>query len=242
MNNVLITGCPRSGTTLALQVLCPKLTPSQLTAGSDVNEPTMLSDAIESGNSKRVAGAIINMMANPHRTVKHPFAAICLDQLTMWHEHFSILGIYRDLRQVVPSVFEHHNNHSVIGDDNLWKSWAAFDESMTKFERVMLLWQEAHLRIAKWPGKKTLWRYGMWHEWEVNARPTMCDSCETSQTIIDDVLTTGHVFSNKMDNFNAWGQLMHDGEISGKEEEQAEKAIETVVDAYWKAGMWNITL
>lgn len=232
----VITGFPRSGTTLALRVSCLGLKPGDMTAGGYVNEPRKLSGAIDSGIREGLDDIFTEVLDNDFGIVKHPFASLVLGDVS---PRFKVISVFRDLREVVCSVYSHHNRESVVGNKNSWMKWAPFNVSMSKFERVAASWTAAHLAVAAYQGDVDVWSYGFWDEWDVvnsDLHWTYPDSRETSGGVIMDVMS-GKTFSDRSCGSSEWDALKGAGMVGGKEEKQAEKAMNEVIKAYSMRGI-----
>ena len=236
MRGLVITGFPRSGTTLALRVLCPGLSPGQMSAGGLVNEPREVSEALATGNPGEVSSSIKSSLNNGFGIVKHPFLSFALSRM---EPKFRVLSIFRDLREVVCSVYVHHNRSSVVGDDNSWKAWAPFDFSMSRMERVVAAWKSAHLSVLGYRGELEVWSYGFWKGWRVECddiSSTYPDARESSAGVIEDV-ARGATFSESGSGRENWQSLVEKKEVGPDEIMLVKRVQDEVMRAYYGKGI-----
>jgi len=230
----VITGYPRSGTTLALRVTC-NLTEEEMISGSDVNEPRRVTTALESGEGINVADALRISLMNRHAVVKHPCLSLAMAYIP---RGVKVIMIFRDLREVIASVYKHYNNRNILGNDNLWQHWLRFNTKMTRFERVLFSWTQAHYCAAAWPGPLQVLSYGIWDKWPVRNDQTqhMYGGTEdTDADVLKDV-QRGIIFSSRRCNPSSFRALIDSGKISSTEDQIAKHAVNSVVRSYMERG------
>lgn len=214
MLGTLITGCPRSGTTLALKVLCPDLTPEEALPSSTHNEPYTFWDWCYHWDDPardvitEVRTKIPQLVARSrHHVIKSPHAT---PLLTLLDPDYRVIVTFRDIRLVVASMLDHKNTHKYgLCDDPYWKRMQREPKDITHMNVVQRALANAELYVrcgVEYCGSTEVWSYGFWDEWECNASDITnlyAKLDETPERVRDDV-ANNTIFSNKSFTIDTW--------------------------------------
>lgn len=217
----IITGCVRSGTTLALRIYAKDLYREEERVPSAINEPEALTRAIRLHESERIQSELVASLNNRLGIVKSPHLGFVLPEID---SSSRIIAIYRDLRQVIPSMLEHENVRKYDLESDYWHEWCNTVPGTDAFTRSLQFAVSLYESILRSKGKIELWNYGFWGEWEINAQSwghLYSREGETSARVRAG-LGAGSIFSNASMNLIAWKNVCRDYNLSSKQIEKLE--------------------
>ena len=213
----LITGCVRSGTTLALRVLTPDLTVDEEIVPSPVNEPKGLTDAIRGNQLHEVQVELERGLMNRCRTLKSPHIGFYLPLL---RGDFRTVVVVRDLRQIIPSMISHSDVMKYDLGASFWHGFCGKTFGSDDFAKAHAFAVSIYESIGRYHGELEVWNYGCWNEWTVRARSIKhlySRAGQTSGRVIQDV-KDGQLFSNASATLDAWLRVCEERNISRETE------------------------
>ena len=249
----LIAGSPRSGTTLALKVLCSDLRPEETLVGGSHNEPPTFWDwCIHRNDSTRNIAAEVNLILpellkqSRHGIVKAPHAISVLGVLAL---KYRVILTFRDIRLVVASMLNHAPSVRLgLSATPYWRGLIddpSVIEPMTLVQRALLYAKTFMLHGLDYRGKLELWNYGFWDEWKCNAmtlRDLYQSAVETSKRVRDDVIDNDAIFSNASFTLDAWNEAREVHKISDAEDAEVRATNDRIVRLYRERGLEAKTL
>lgn len=239
---IIITGSPRSGTTLALRIYCPDLTPEEEHAGSAFNEPQPLSNLILQGNVGEALLLLPITMLNRHHLIKSPHMALLLPYVK---PKYRVIVTFRDLRLIVPSMLRHPNARRLeLSDNPYWAKYASVKIPDDPIMKAALVAELFYRSIVAYAGPIEVWNYGFWHEWVVRNKRIahLYDRVEeTSPPVVQDV-REGKIFSNKRFTIRAWQEFCADFGVIEAQQLAICEANERIKRLYQEHGLQVKTL
>lgn len=249
----LITGSPRSGTTLALRVLCEGLTTEEVKLGATHNEPGELWDwCINWNNLARDIPTEINsklpaiVKRSRHNVIKSPHATTWFSFLEpLYHVIFT----FRDLRLIVASMLNHEptQRHGLTATP-YWAPMLTSKQDIGAMNCVQRALMNAQLFIVRgldYKGKMDIWNYGFWDEWScynksiTNLYP---QPLEDSQRVVNDVTDNNALFSNVSFTLDTWEQAREQFKITNDDAEAVCAMNRELVQLYRDRGFNAKTL
>ena len=235
----IITGSPRSGTSLALSLYYWMETGNELVVGSGCNEPVALTTNVglrqEEAFHRNLEG-----LASEFPVIKSPVIGAMLPLIkTTEHE---VIVTFRDIRLVAPSVYKHHQGViSIIGQEKpFWMLYSDEPVPDNPFERVVKFWEFLYLSIAEYAGPMSVLNYGFWMEWP---QPGGC--CwkisdrldkEISKAIICG-MRNGLPYGNSSFDITVWGTFLDTYHLSDAQIIRAVEANERVKAKFAEKGL-----
>jgi hypothetical protein len=234
----LITGSVRSGTTLALRIFCPDLTPEEEKDKSIFNEYGPFTNQIIRGKTRRASRVLPIILAkNRLYTLKSPHLAFLLPDLP---PRYRVIVTFRDLRMVVPSMLRHRNVQRIL--DSAKPYWAHYINQplpQDPISQAILVAKEHYLHAVQYRGPIELWNYGYWDEWHVknhNTKRLYSRKAESSEAILHDI-QEGKIFSDKMFNLDSWKRCCKQNHISLHQLRMVEEAHKEIKRKFEKKGI-----
>jgi hypothetical protein len=238
----VITGSFRSGTTLALRLLCPDLTPEEERDGSAFNEPQPFVYHIFRREPDKAVQDFPTVIANRHRLIKAPQMGLCLDA---FEPDFEVITVFRDLRTLVPSIVRHDNAaHFNLCDDPFWAHYAGVSLPDHPVERALLSALCHYRLIARYEGAMRVWNYGFWDDWEVrntNIASLYDRPGETSPQVLEDV-RNGRLFSRGSFHPGIWNDFCSEYGLDRRQRRLFDEAAEELAALYAARGLTLKTL
>lgn len=231
----LITGSVRSGTTLALRVLAPSLSPKEEVAPSTFNEAASLTSAIRSGDFDVAFAQLDENLQNRYGLVKSPHMGFLLPELTATAR---IVITFRDLRQVIASILRHPNARQFDINASYWHRWCPTRPPSDEFARAYYFSLSIYLRISEYAGPLEIWNYGFWDNWEMQSSQIghlYSRTMETSPSVIADV-QSGKVFSDASMTLNSWEVMCENLSISESQKTMVNEGIDMLKALYADRG------
>jgi hypothetical protein len=239
----IITGSPRSGTTLALRVYCPSLRVEEEKAGSIFNEPQPLTRTIVNQSDLNKALALLPLaLKNVYCLIKTPHIAFIAPYI---EPKYKFIVTFRDLRFIIPSMLKHPITPKLeLSNKPYWLNYVQVKVPDDLIERAILVAEESYKCIFRYKGQVEVWNYGFWNEWIVRNKEIKHlygRKGETSKPVLDDIYE-GRVFSDKNFSFAAWNEFCSDFNISKIYQEKICEANERIKKLYKKRGIELKTL
>jgi hypothetical protein len=229
---VIITGCARAGTTLALRVFCRDLTPDEERAGSGPNEPQPFTNTVMAGDQARASELLRQALRNRHRVVKSPHASVLMPSLD---PGYRVIAIFRDLRLLIPSMMRHpHTPKTEIAPDPYWTKYSGTVASPDAVERARQAAEFFYESILRYKGPMEVWSYGAWEGWRVRNRDIQKlygRRGETSQRVLDDV-RSGQLFSDRSFSFDVWRDFCDEHRVPASRRKAVDETNERLAQAY----------
>jgi len=211
----IIAGAPRSGTTLALKILCDGLTPPEVIEGGVYNEPGEIWELVTGWSDPArdiAAEAEVQIpqliQRSRYHTIKSPHISPLFAALT---PQYRVILTFRDLRLVVASMLNHKQTRvlALCAAEPYWVPMLKEPQDVSKMNVVQraLTGAEMFTRAGvDYRGEMKVWSYGFWDDWECNVkdiRSLYQREGETSRRALDDV-SKGVVFSNLSFTLDTW--------------------------------------
>ena len=242
----------RSGTTLALKVLCPGLTPAEVEHGSAQNEPPCFWEwLVNYRNPTRNLVTEVNakvpelMEQSRHHVVKSPHATPILSMLD---SKYRVIITFRDIRLVAASMLNHMFSREVslteIADWRDLLDGPTDLANMSMAERAILGAYTLTRFGTAYHGKTEVWNYGFWDEWKHHGEDISGlygDPVDTPKRVRDDV-AAGKIFSDASFSMSVWEWAREKFKIPDAVDEYAKEANAKLVDLYRAHGLEAKTL
>jgi len=220
----IIAGAPRSGTTLALKILCDGLTPHDSIGGGLSNEPHQLAELIRGWadpNRDTVAEAnelIPKLIQESHsHMIKCPYLSPLFATL---EPYYYVIVTFRDLRLVVASMLNHKWSAHAVVDKPYWAPMLEEPQDVSRMNKVQraLISAEMFTRHGvDYRGDLQVWSYGFWDEWKCNVKDISAlylqDNLNTPKRICEDV-AKGVIFSDLSFTLDTWLEACETHKIS----------------------------
>lgn len=232
----LITGCVRSGTTLALRVYAKHLSVAEERAGSALNEPRLFSNMIVNKRFDEALDMYPFLFLNRERLVKSPHVALLLPELPPLAR---LIVTFRDVRFIVASMLQHHASTRLeLPVRAYWEPFAEQSVPMNYFERALLCVETFYRRILNYPVDFDVWNYGVWADWTVNSKDVRHlyeREAETSAAVRKQALS-GVLFSNESYNMNYWEKFCDAYGVTKEQKKAAQALNDQLKDSFASRG------
>ena len=249
----IIAGAPRSGTTLALKILCDGLTPPEVIEGGVYNEPGEIWELVTGWSDPArdiAAEAEVQIpqliQRSRYHTIKSPHISPLFAALT---PQYRVILTFRDLRLVVASMLNHEQTRFLALDaaEPYWVPMLKEPQDVSKMNVVQRALTSAEMFTragVDYRGEMQVWSYGFWDEWECKTqdiRGLYRRKGETSQRVYDDV-ASGVMFSNASFTLDTWRKACEEHKIASADMLAVEAANTRMVKLYRSRGFSVKTL
>lgn len=234
MKGHLVVGCPRSGTTLVLSVVCPEWLDYDW---SNSNEPRRLTSGIARKDLERLPQYLNEALAvSPFNVIKSPTLGIVFPYIDT--SDCEVTVTFRDVRLVAASTLIHSHADNVSGrGGGFWRPYFDGRIARNPFGRVVQCWNLLYESILKHEGSMKVWSYGHWDDWDCPDMPSNRWTKGGSSRINDDLRDKGvNGFSNASFDISLWKECKIKHGISSKEEGEALMVQERLVSLYREKG------
>lgn len=234
----IITGSVRSGTTLALRIYCPSLTPRDEQGGSPYNEPQPLSNLIVWGMPSLALVLLPRtIQQTSYRLIKSPHIAFILPRVK---PIYKVIVTFRDLRLTIPSMF----NHPMVRKLDLSRIpfWIFYAESKkipkSPLLKAAMAVEQYYKHIIRYPGPLEIWNYGFWDNWVIRNNDLkklyQTNRGETSIEVLKDV-KQGQTFSDARMTKCIWFNFCDRYGFNREEQSFVEETNYRIQDLYKKS-------
>ncbi len=234
--SIIITGCVRSGTTLALRVFCPNIKKKDVVAGSKINEPQPMSNLIVFGKKDEALGAF-SKIRNEYGIVKSPHIAFIMDKISPRQK---VIVTFRDFRLIVPSMMQKYTTNKLeLSKNPYWINYTTKKIPDDKFLKAVMSTELFYKKILEFKGGVEIWNYGFWNEWRVRNKNTANlyeQKGETSKNIIDEVRKEDALFSNKQFSIEVWNKFCEENNITELQKKELIDAQKRTINLYASKG------
>lgn len=249
----LISGSPRSGTNLALKVLCEGITPNETMYQTNHNEPPEVWWWLLRRYSKQydvvpdMNKTLPELLAKSrHRVIKSPLLPPLLVDLD---PKYRIILTFRDIRLIAASMLHHKaSQHLGLSKHPFWGGYAKEPQSLIPMSRPRraVEYAETFTRYGvEYRGPLEVWSYGFWDEWECNNESLLghyWQQTESPERIRDAVNKDKMIFSDASFSIDIWNQTREEFEITDETDQAARDANERMVKLYRERGFKPKTL